>query len=299
MRALVGPLRTARNPQHRTMFVQGGNSAHQLQMPLPCLHSARRQDHHIVGTRAKLRANLHSRLSCLRGGADRAVNDSVRHVWLQKRCSRCRPSAVTDDEIGARRAARAFEERRASRAVVLPQNRRYAAAASDTTKDRMRPRSMTDDRSVGSTTEQAAELMSCAKNRRRVAETNVAKEMHPRIAVAKLREQARIGSYEELERRACTLGERREHPLDASEQPTVGDVKNCHRRLMETRSYLMNCRLITPRERRRERAQRSEPHERPAFAPKALRRGLAVAFSGGGSEPSKRLARERVAESEG
>src|SRR3954471_22779399 len=52
-------------------------------------------------------------------------------------------------------------------------------------------------------------------------------------------------------------------------------------------------------EERRERAQRSEPRERPAFAPKALRRGLAVAFSGGGSEPSKRLARERVAESEG
>jgi len=49
----------------------------------------------------------------------------------------------------------------------------------------------------------------------------------------------------------------------------------------------------------RERAQRSEPRERPAFAPKALRRGLAVAFGGGGSEPAKRLARERVGESEG
>jgi ABC-2 type transport system ATP-binding protein len=52
-------------------------------------------------------------------------------------------------------------------------------------------------------------------------------------------------------------------------------------------------------ERRRERAQRSDPHERPASAPEALRRGLAGAFSEGGSEPAKRLASERVGESEG
>ena len=43
----------------------------------------------------------------------------------------------------------------------------------------------------------------------------------------------------------------------------------------------------------------SEPRDRPAFAPKALRRGLAVAFGGGGSAPSQRRARARVGESEG
>ena len=59
-----------------------------------------------------------------------------------------------------------------------------------------------------------------------------------------------------------------------------------------------------------ERAQRSEPRERPAFAPKALRRGLAVALAeaeasrqpvrrSSKSEGGKRQARERVGESEG
>jgi hypothetical protein len=43
----------------------------------------------------------------------------------------------------------------------------------------------------------------------------------------------------------------------------------------------------------------SEPRDRPAFAPKALRRGLAVASGGGGSAPAKRRARTRVGESEG
>ena len=41
---------------------------------------------------------------------------------------------------------------------------------------------------------------------------------------------------------------------------------------------------------------RREPDERPAFAPKALRRGLAVAFSGGGSEPAACLAVARESE---
>src|SRR6188472_1785451 len=43
----------------------------------------------------------------------------------------------------------------------------------------------------------------------------------------------------------------------------------------------------------------SEPRDRPAFAPQALRRGLAVALSGGGSAPATRRARARVGESEG
>src|SRR4026209_1113848 len=42
-----------------------------------------------------------------------------------------------------------------------------------------------------------------------------------------------------------------------------------------------------------ERAQRDEPRERPASAPKALRRGLAGAFSEGGSAPAKRRGRAR------
>ena len=48
----------------------------------------------------------------------------------------------------------------------------------------------------------------------------------------------------------------------------------------------------------RKRAQRSEPRERPAFA-KASARSRRSASRGGGSEPTKRLARERVEESEG
>ena len=44
----------------------------------------------------------------------------------------------------------------------------------------------------------------------------------------------------------------------------------------------------------------SEPAERPAFAPKALRRGLAVAFGGGGSGPRSGVpASDAVGESEG
>jgi hypothetical protein len=43
----------------------------------------------------------------------------------------------------------------------------------------------------------------------------------------------------------------------------------------------------------------SEPRDRPASAPEALRRGLAGAFSEGGSAPAERRARARVRESEG
>src|SRR3954469_16968417 len=90
-------------------------------------------------------------------------------------------------------------------------------------------------------------MMACAKNRGRVAETHVAEEMHPPVAVAKLRPEAPVGGHEELEGRACTLREGREHPLDPSEQAPVRDVKNCHRRLVDTRSYLINGRLMTQR----------------------------------------------------
>src|SRR4051812_2912580 len=90
-------------------------------------------------------------------------------------------------------------------------------------------------------------MMACAKNRGRVAETHVAEEMHPPVAVAKLRPEAPVGGHEELEGRACTLREGREHPLNPSEQAPVRDVKNCHRRLVDTRSYLINGRLMTPR----------------------------------------------------
>src|SRR4051794_36700593 len=54
----------------------------------------------------------------------------------------------------------------------------------------------------------------------------------------------------------------------------------------------------TPPRGRRERAQRSEPRERPAYA-KAPARSRRSASREGGSEPAKRLARERVGESEG
>src|SRR6185436_11181665 len=50
--------------------------------------------------------------------------------------------------------------------------------------------------------------------------------------------------------------------------------------------------------RTRERAQRSEPGERPAFARSASARSRR-SLGGGGSEPAKRLAREPVGESEG
>ena len=57
--------------------------------------------------------------------------------------------------------------------------------------------------------------------------------------------------------------------------------------------------LINSLRRSKSRASRaSEPRERPAFAPKALRRGLAGAFSVGGSAPAKRRTTRAIARRE-
>src|SRR6185369_13305994 len=91
--------------------------------------------------------------------------------------------------------------------------------------------------------------------------------------------------------------------------PTSADTQDLHGQLCVMRRA--RSRRSGPRVRGlRERAPRSEPDERPAFAPKALRRGLAVALAeaeasrqparrSSKSEGGKRRAREAVGESEG
>jgi hypothetical protein len=88
---------------------------------------------------------------------------------------------------------------------------------------------MADHRSIRLAAHQRANVMTSAKQRRRVAEANIAEKVHPRVTIAELGQQAPFAGDEKLERRPAAVGERRQHSLDSTKQAAVRHVQDRHR----------------------------------------------------------------------
>jgi len=89
----------------------------------------------------------------------------MRHVRLKEASRGRSPLAVADHEIGAGGAACALDQRSPAGAIVLPEDDGNTAATRDAGKDRVGPRSMTDDSGAGTVAEQVAKVIPRANNR--------------------------------------------------------------------------------------------------------------------------------------
>lgn len=163
--ALTRALCTTRNPQHPRKGVQAAERAHQLEMSFPCLHPAGRENHDGLVAGTELAADFGASLRGWLCDPDRAVDDATRCVRLEQVRRRGCPFAVADHEISTGGPAGALDERRPGCAVVLPEDDGNTAATRDAGKDRVGPRSMTDDSGAGTVAEQVAKVIPRANNR--------------------------------------------------------------------------------------------------------------------------------------